>query len=178
MSRVIALSFQQTFIIFTKVQKIILVIHTKSLWVNSIIDKQMITYNRIAKLMSFETQVNLLNTGGIARNCLTKILTSSVVLNLFYSISHFATPNLNIPPPPCNEFWHFVINTIAKYHNSTQHIRSPQTSLLGTMHRIQTNFIVLRAANIVFKKSLKTSRSAQRMRYRRPWACPGSGGTS
>ena len=29
------------------------------------------------------------------------------------------------------------------------------------MHKIQTNFIVLKAANIVFQKSLKTSRSAQ-----------------
>ena len=28
-------------------------------------------------------------------------------------------------PPPCNEFWHFVINTIAKCYNSTQHSRSP-----------------------------------------------------
>ena len=44
-----------------------------------------------------------------------------VALNLFYSIPHFATLNLNIPPPPCNELWHFVIDTIAKCHNSTQH---------------------------------------------------------
>ena len=40
-------------------------------------------------------------------------LSKSVVLNLFYAISHFAASNLNIPPPPCNELWHFVINTIA-----------------------------------------------------------------
>ena len=98
-----------------------------------------------------------------------------VVLNLFYAISHFATPNLNIPPPPCNEFWHFVINTIAKCHNSTQHSRSPQTSLLGIIHKIQTDYIVLRAANIVFQKCLKTSRSAQRTRYCRPQAFPGTG---
>ena len=49
----------------------------------------------------------------------------AVVLNLFYAISHFATPNLNIPPHPCNEFWHLVVNTIANCHSSTQHSRSP-----------------------------------------------------
>ena len=66
--------------------------------------------------------------------------TRAVALNLFNAISHFATPNLNISPPLCNEFWHFVINTIAKCHNSTQHSRSPLTSLLDIMHKIQTNF--------------------------------------
>ena len=84
------------------------------------------------------------------------ILSRTVVLNLVYAISHFATPNLNIPPSPRHEFSHFVINIITKCHNSTQHSRSPQTSLLDIIHKIQTNFIVLRAANIVIQKSLET----------------------
>ena len=80
-----------------------------------------------------------------------------VVLNLFYAISHFSTPDLNIPLLLAMSFG----TLLSTPQQHTPHSRSPQTSLLGIMNKIQTNYIVLRAANIVFQTSLEISRSAQ-----------------
>ena len=74
----------------------------------------------------------------------------AVVLNLFYAISHFATPNLNIPPLPRNEF----LALCYQHHSKVPQLHATQSEplcLLDIMHKIQTNFIVLRVANIVFQ---------------------------
>ena len=58
-----------------------------------------------------ERSMSLLVLGWDLKPVKIFVVSWAVVLNLFYVISHFATPNLNIPPPPCNEFLRFVINT-------------------------------------------------------------------